>query len=235
LLECNCTPAKWKEKYKQPKKGKSLGKTETANKSSTTAVTVKRTPEIDSQHQIDSGTTLPAPPDHRKRLGTFSTKRAHVRNTMTKPGTMATTGRESPIGAAVEGIRAPAQGEDMNVEAAAGVDVANGTSGDVSITCVASTITIANAAEPLECNENGKRLSGESPEASKPPGEWRSRMERTVRQQAQELAQLHRTTRQITNLLEAHAACEEVQWSGVKAWIDEREGKWEFGLEENVL
>jgi hypothetical protein len=60
-------------------------------------------------------------------------------------------------------------------------------------------------------------------------------MERAVRQQAQELAQLHRTTRQLTNLLEAHAAQEEAQWAGVKAWMEEREERWEFRHEENVL
>ena len=121
------------------------------------------------------------------------------------------------------------------MEGAAGAVAANGTPGDASMTRVAPTITSATAAEPLERNENGKRLRSESPEVSKAPGDWRSRMERTVRQQAQELAQLHRTARQLTNLLEAHAAREEVQWAGVKAWMEEREGKWEFRHEENVL
>jgi hypothetical protein len=87
---------------------------------------------------------------------------------MTNPGTMTTTGRESPSVAADEWIRAPAQGEDTNVEAAAGVDVANSTSGDVLMTCVAPSITIATAAAPLEHNENGKRLMSQSPEVSKP-------------------------------------------------------------------
>jgi hypothetical protein len=60
-------------------------------------------------------------------------------------------------------------------------------------------------------------------------------MERTVRQQPQELAQLHRTAKQITNLLEGHAAREETQWAGVQACMEEREGKWEFRHEENML
>ncbi|KAF8538259.1 hypothetical protein BDD12DRAFT_885699 [Trichophaea hybrida] len=115
------------------------------------------------------------------------------------------------------------------------VVLANGTPGDVSMTRVAPTITSATAAEPLERNENGKRQRSEGPDVSKAPGDWRSRMERTVRQQAQELAQLHRTARQLTNLLEAHAAREEVQWAGVKAWMEEREEKWEFRHEESVL
>jgi hypothetical protein len=36
-------------------------------------------------------------------------------------------------------------------------------------------------------------------------------------------------------MLEAHAAREEAQWAGVKVWMEERQEKWEFHHEENVL
>jgi hypothetical protein len=41
------------------------------NQSSTTAVTVKMTPEIDSFDLIDPGTTLPGTQDYRKQLATL--------------------------------------------------------------------------------------------------------------------------------------------------------------------
>jgi len=42
----------------------------------------------------------------------------------------------------------------------------------------------------MEKNENGRRRSRS--EALAAPSDWRSRMERTIRQQAQELMQMHR-------------------------------------------
>jgi hypothetical protein len=62
---------------------------------------------------------------------------------------MATTGTESPTVAADEGIRAPAQRGDTNVEGNAGVEMADGTSGNALVTRVIHTITIVTAAEPL--------------------------------------------------------------------------------------
>jgi hypothetical protein len=56
-------------------------------------------------------------------------------------------------------------------------------------------MTITTAAEPLELKKNGKRPRSESPEVSKALGDWRSHMERTVRQQTQELAALCQTAR----------------------------------------
>jgi len=50
-------------------------------------------------------------------------------------------------------------------------------------------------------------------------------MESTIRQQAQELMQLHRTVGHLANLLEARAACEEAQWQGMMTWMQEREQK----------
>ncbi|KAF8535584.1 hypothetical protein BDD12DRAFT_892422 [Trichophaea hybrida] len=92
--------------------------------------------------------------------------------------------------------KTPAQGGDTKFEGFAGTEEANGDAGDTWMTrVVVSMIMIATTAEPLERNKNWKRLRGENPELSKPPGDWRSRMDRTIRQQAQELAPLHPTAR----------------------------------------
>jgi hypothetical protein len=53
--------------------------------------------------------------------------------------------------------------------------------------------------EPMERNENGKRRWRSKVPAS--PSDWSSRMERTMRQPAQEITQLHRTIGHLTNLV----------------------------------
>jgi len=60
-------------------------------------------------------------------------------------------------------------------------------------------------------------------------------MERTVRQQAQELMQLDRTVGHLTNMLEAQEACEEAQWRGMLTWKREREQKWDACHEDDKL
>ena len=77
-------------------------------------------------------------------------------------------------------------------------------------------------AEELEHNETGKRLNS-GPEASRAPSDWRSCMERTMRQQAQEQTQMHPTVGQLAYLLEAPESCEEAQWPGMITWMQERE------------
>jgi len=48
------------------------------------------------------------------------------------------------------------------------------------------------------------------------PGDWRSRMNGTVTQQACEVTQLHQTITKIAIMLEAHAVWEDAQWLGTK-------------------
>jgi len=56
-------------------------------------------------------------------------------------------------------------------------------------TSIAAETAGATIFEPMERNGNGKwRRRSEAPVA---PSDWRSRMESTIRQQAQELTQLH--------------------------------------------
>ena len=92
-------------------------------------------------------------------------------------------------------------------------------------TSIAAETAGATIFEPMERNENGKRRRrSEAPAA---PSDWRSRMERTIRQQAQELTQLHRTVGQLANLVEARAAREQAQRLAIMTWMQEREQKWD--------
>jgi len=39
----------------------------------------------------------------------------------------------------------------------------------------------------------------------------------------------------MASMLEAHAACEETQWLGMRMWMEDRERKWDVRHEDNVL
>jgi hypothetical protein len=101
-------------------------------------------------------------------------------------------------------------------------------------TPVAAGTTGTTIVELTERNENGKRRRrSEAVATAVAPSDWRSRMERTMRQQAQELTQLHRTVGHLTNLLEAQAAREEAQWRGMMTWMQESEQKWDTRHEDD--
>ena len=105
-------------------------------------------------------------------MGTWTAERARVRDAITRSGTMATTGGESPTGV-FEGM--PIEAGDTDMGEAGGGGAANGVTGIASMT--RTTPATATAAEPLERNENGKRLRSWGPEAFRAPRDWRSRME----------------------------------------------------------
>jgi hypothetical protein len=89
-----------------------------------------------------------------------------------------------------------------------------------AVTPIAAETTGPITVEPMERNENRKRKRrSEALEIAMAPSDWKSRMERTMRQQAQELTQLHRTVGHLTNFLEAQAAREEAQWRGMTTWM----------------
>jgi len=113
-------------------------------------------------------------------------------------------------------------GEMGEIRSDAPMDVA------MEMTTVATpTATGATIFEPMETNENGKRRSrSEALATALAASNWRSRMQRKMRQQAQELTQLHRTVGHLRNLVQARAAHEEAQWSGMRRWMQEREKKW---------
>jgi len=77
--------------------------------------------------------------------------------------------------------------------------------------------------KPMERNENGKQKTRSKAPAT--PSDWRSRMKRTMQPQAQELTQLHQPVGHLTNLVQAQAAREEVQWLGIRTSMEEREQK----------
>jgi len=76
-------------------------------------------------------------------------------------------------------------------------------------TPIAAETPGATISDAMERNKNRKRRRRR--EAPAAPSDWTSSMERTIRQQAQELKQLHRTVRHPANLVEARAARKEVQ------------------------
>jgi len=101
------------------------------------------------------------------------------------------------------------------------------------VTSIATETAGAPIFEPMERNENGKRRRrSEAPAA---PSDWRSCIERTIRLQAQELTQLHRTVGHLANLWEVPAAREEAQCQGMMAWMQERELKWDPRHEDDKL
>jgi len=87
--------------------------------------------------------------------------------------------------------------------------------------------------EPMERNENGKRRRrSEGPAA---PRDWRSHMERTIRMQAQELTQLHRTVGHLANLVEPRAAREEAQRLPMMTWMQGRQQKWDARYKDDKV
>ena len=93
------------------------------------------------------------------------------------------------------------------------------------VTAIAAETAGATIFEPMESNENGKwRRRSEAPAAA---SHWGSRMERTIRQQAQELTQLHRTVVHLANLGEARAAREKAQRLAMMTWMQKRQQKWD--------
>jgi hypothetical protein len=89
--------------------------------------------------------------------------------------------------------------------------------------------------EQWKWNKNSKRLRSKIPQSASAPGDWRSRMERAIRQQAREMAQLHETFDNMARMVEAHPSCEEMQWLGMKESLDNRERKWDASNKDDVL
>jgi len=86
-------------------------------------------------------------------------------------------------------------------------------------TAATPTATGETITEPMEKSGNGKRRRRS--EALAACSDWRSRMQRTMRQQAQELTQLHQTVRHLTNLVQAQEAPEEAQSLGMRTWMQQ--------------
>ena len=96
-------------------------------------------------------------------------------------------------------------------------------------------MSFAAASEQWKHITNGKRLRNETSEPVSALGDWRGRIERTVRQQAREVIQLHQTIDWMARMLEAHAVREEAQWLGMREWLEDREMKWDQRHKDDVL
>ena len=82
----------------------------------------------------------------------------------------------------------------------------------LAATLIAAETVSANTFEPIERNGNGKRRKTSKALATPfAPNDWMSRKQRTMRQQAQELTQLHQTVGHLAYLLVAQATHEESQ------------------------
>jgi hypothetical protein len=100
-------------------------------------------------------------------------------------------------------------------------------------TAIGAETVGATILEQMERNENGKwRRRSKAPAA---PRELRSRMERMIRQQAQDLMQLHRTFGHLANMVRARAARKEAQQLAMMTWMQEREQKWDARYEDDKV
>jgi len=102
-----------------------------------------------------------------------------------------------------------------------------------AVTPIAAETAGADIFEPMERHENRKqRRWSEAPAA---PSDCRSRMERTIRQQAEKVTQLHQTVGHLANLVEAWADRDEAQWLVMMTWMQEREQKWDARYEDDKV
>jgi len=108
-----------------------------------------------------------------------------------------------------------------------------GVTGITSMTPAAPTITTAD--EPPKRNENGKMMRSGGPQVGRAASDWRSRMERMNRQQAQKLMQLHRTIAHLTNLLEAQEARKEAPWRARRNHRHEIESTTMIAIEKRTV
>lgn len=86
-------------------------------------------------------------------------------------------------------------------------------------------MSLIAATEQWERNKDATGLRNENSEPVSSPGDWKSRMEGTVRLQAHEVTQLHQTIDRMARVLEARAARQEAQWRSMKEWLEDREMK----------
>jgi hypothetical protein len=103
-------------------------------------------------------------------------------------------------------------------------------------TPVAAETVGASIGELMGTNKNGKRRRRSKASATAlATSDWRSHMERTMRQHAQEVTQLHQNVGHQTNLVEAPAAPEEAEWQAMMTWMQEREQKWDTHHQDDRL
>jgi len=96
-------------------------------------------------------------------------------------------------------------------------------------------VTFMDASELWEWNKNGKPPRSEITESSSALGDWRSWMERTIRQQVRKIALPQHTVDRIARLQEPHVAFEEKEWPGMWHRMENRERKWDDCHKNDVM
>ena len=113
---------------------------------------------------------------------------------------------------------------------------AGGTVGTVGTMLGQTTrMSFMAASEQWECNKNGKRLRCETSELASALGDWRSELERHMRQQAQKVTQLHQTIDRMARMPESRVACDDEQWLSMKEWLADRGMNLDERHKDNVL
>jgi len=132
---------------------------------------------------------------------------------------MATQKCNSLFGAMIE---KPSVEKDMDM---VGTGEASGVAGQWSGKI--TRMSFKAASKQWVLNKHGKRLRNENSERVSVTRDWRSQMERTVRQQAREVTQLQQNIDRMARMLEAHPARKEAQWRGMIEWLKVRETNWD--------
>lgn len=79
-------------------------------------------------------------------------------------------------------------------------------------------VTFMAMSKQGERNKNWKRLKSKNADSATALGHWRSRNERTMRQQMCQVAKLHHTVDNIAQMLQAQVAYEQMQSPSRKEW-----------------
>jgi hypothetical protein len=105
-----------------------------------------------------------------------------------------------------------------------------------AVTSIAAKTAGALTLEPMQRYENGnRRMRSQVVVTAWAAKDCRCRMERVAQQEGCELAQLHRNIAKIGNMLETHTAQQEVQWRGIKVWLEEKEKMWDAYYHNDLL
>jgi len=140
---------------------------------------------------------------------------------------MATHEDNSPIGGMIE---KPPTERDMHVAQA-------GEAGGVvgAMTANTTSMSFMAASEKWESNLNGTRQRCKTSESASTLGDWRSRMQSTMRQQVGEVTQLLESIDRMASMLKAHTARQVAQWLRIKKWVEDIETRWDERHNDNVL
>jgi hypothetical protein len=95
----------------------------------------------------------------------------------------------------------------------------------MAVAAITTEAECATIFGPTERNEMGiRRRTSEVPAG---PSDWRSRIERTIRQQSLELTQLYRMVVHLVCLVEAQASREEAPQLAMMRSLQERQQQWD--------